>query len=455
MTLFGLEIRRRQKTLSSVPTVGSGGWWPLVRESFAGAWQRNVVQTQDDVLSFSTVYACVSLIASDISKLWLDLVEEDRNGIWTATESAAFSPVLRKPNHYQHRIKFVQQWILSKLLRGNTYALKARDQRGVVVRLYILDASRVTPMVADDGSVFYQLGTDNLSGQSAQGVVVPASEIIHDLMVPLFHPLVGVSPIYACGLAAQQGLRIQRHSEDFFANQAQPGGVLTAPTHIGDDTAKRLQEHWASQFSGNNVGKIAVLGDGLKYEAMTVNAKDAELIEQLKWTGETVCSCFHVPPYMVGVGPSPTYNNIEALNQQYYSQCLQILIEELEEALDFGLGLAPEKVQGKRMGVEFDLDALLRMDTATKTKAAGDGVGAGFLAPNEARKKFNLPPVEGGDTPYLQQQNYSLAALNKRDLAAPASASPAAAPEAKAIAADETDRYIESFHRAWEDDAAA
>ena len=33
-------------------------------------------------------------------------------------------------------------------------------------------------------------------------LVAPASEIIHDVMVPLYHPLVGVSPLTACALAA-------------------------------------------------------------------------------------------------------------------------------------------------------------------------------------------------------------------------------------------------------------
>ena len=37
------------------------------------------------------------------------------------------------------------------------------------------------------------------------------------------------------------------------------------------------------------------------------------------------------------------------------------------------------------------------------------------MAPNEARAKLDLPPVAGGASPYLQQQNYSLAALDKRD----------------------------------------
>ena len=121
----------------------------------------------------------------------------------------------------------------------------------------------------------------------------------------------------------------------------------------------------------------------------------------------------HVPGYMVGAAPPPAYNNIQALNQQYYSQCLQSLIESLESCLDHGLGLT--EIAGRDLGVEFDLDDLLRMDTATLTAALKEQVAAGITSPNEARERLNLPPVPGGDTPYLQQQNYSLAALDKRD----------------------------------------
>jgi hypothetical protein len=55
------------------------------------------------------------------------LVEQDSNGIWKEVDVAAFSPVLRKPNRYQNRIKFIEQWVVSKLLHGNTYVLKQRD----------------------------------------------------------------------------------------------------------------------------------------------------------------------------------------------------------------------------------------------------------------------------------------------------------------------------------------
>jgi HK97 family phage portal protein len=199
-----------------------------------------------------------------------------------------------------------------------------------------------------------------------------------------------------------------------------PGGILVAPGKISETTVKHLKDQWESNYSGKNAGKVAVLGDGLKYERMTLTAMDAQLIEQLKWTAENICSCFHMPPHMVGVGPAPSYNNIQALTMQYYSQCLQTHIEAIEALLDDGLVLP------KKYRTEFDLDDLLRMDTMALILSEKEAVGAGIKAPNEARARLNLPPVTGGESPMMQEQNYSLEALSKRPNAP---ATPAPAPD--------------------------
>lgn len=421
----GLSVVRTKALPVLSPVESRGGWWPVIRESSAGAWQQNVNINVYTTSTNPTVFACVTLISSDIGKMGLRLVQKNANGIWTETENPAFSPVLRKPNRYQTRIKFVEQWITSKLLHGNTYVLKQRDNRGVTTALYILDPLRVRPLVAPDGSVYYDLSTDLLAGLNQTQIIVPARDIIHDVMYALYHPLVGLSPVYAAGLAAYQGVKMQENSTTFFANGSKPGGVLTAPGAIGQQTADRLKEYWDANFTGDNAGKIAVLGDGLKYEKLSVDAKDAQLIDQLKWTSETICSCYHVPPYMVGVGAMPTYNNIQALSTQYYTQCLQTLIESFELSLDEGLELP------KPYGTEFNVADLLRMDSLTMMDFIAKGIGSGVMKPNEGRALLNAEPVEGGDTPYLQQQNYSLAALNRRDQqqAAPGTTPTPAAPE--------------------------
>jgi HK97 family phage portal protein len=445
-------VARPPVALSPPAGTLGGGWVPIVREPYTGAWQQNQEITAPSALAYFAVYGCVTLIATDIGKLALRLVAQDANGIWQVTTNPAYSPVLRKPNRYQTIVKFVEQWITSKLTWGNAYVLKQRDARGVVSALYVLDPARVSPLIAPDGAVYYSLKRDDLTGVSEGDVVVPAKEIIHDPMVCLFHPLVGVTPLYACGQAATQGQTIQTKSEQFFRAGSHPGGVLTAPGEIGEEQAKRIKDYWQANFSGDNVGNVAVLGKGLKYEAMTVNAADAQLIEQLSWSAQQVCTAYHVPPALLDLGAAANVTDLESLLIKYHSQCLQSLLISFETSLDEGLELnAP-------YGTEFDLDDLIWMVTSVKVKAAADSIGAGALSPNEARfKYFGLGPVTGGDSPYMQQQNFSLAALAKRDADDPFSkpepapaATPATAEPAPPDDAADEQKFVETLAKSLE-----
>lgn len=419
MQIFGWTIGRTKAAVSAtdIPgttwlSSGGPGWFPIgsIKEAFSGAWQRGRTINVQVGMSHATAWSCITLIANDIAKLRPKLIGVDADGIWSETSSPAYSPVLRRPNHYQNRIQFLTCWVLSKLTRGNTYVLKERDARQVVVALHVLDADRVKVLVAPDGEVYYELAACDLAGIN-EAVTVPATEIIHDILVPLYHPLVGVSAFFAMASVVAQGLQIIEQSARLFKNGSQPGGVLTAPGQIGPDAAKRIQEHWEENFAGEaNIGKVAVLGDGLHYESMKgLTAVDSQLIDQLKWGDEKVCGILHVPPFMVNVGQLPTYTNIEALTQQYYSQALQTLIESIELCLDEGLGL------NERTGVELDLDGLFRMDTSTLIKTEAEAVKGSLKMLNESRRKLNLRPVAGGNTIYMQQQNFSLEALAKRD----------------------------------------
>src|SRR5690625_327854 len=411
MKLFGLTISR-QKALSEPSR--RGGWRSLIHEPFAGAWQRNQEIKLDTVLTHSTVYACKTLIENDIAKLGFSLMAKDDNGIWKEADNPAFTPVLRKPNPYQNRIQFFQNWVSSKLTHGNTYVLKERDNRGVVVGLYVLNPPLVRVLVSDGGDVFYELRRDSLSRVTEETVTVPATEIIHDRMNTFWHPLVGISPIMANGLAAMQGLNIQNNSAQFFGNGARPSGVLLAPGEIDQGTADELKEYWQTEFSGKNAGRIAVLGDGMTYQPMAMTAVDSQLIEQLQWTAETICSSFHVPGFKVGVGERPAYDNIQALNIDYFSKCLQIHIRAIQDCINDALKLG--RRFGNRYGVRFNLDDLLLMDTATLVSTYAEATMRG-MAPNEFRAKLGLPPVPGGDEPFLQEQMWPIQQLADRPMA--------------------------------------
>jgi len=156
------------------------------------------------------------------------------------------------------------------------------------------------------------------------------------------------------------------------------------------------------------------VGDGLTYAPMTMSAVDAQLIAQMKWTAEQVASVFHVPAYKIGAGVMPTGYSVESIAQDYYSQCLQTLIESFELCLSEGIGIGLTGTNGDYT-VELDLDGLLRMDRAALITSVVEAVKGAIMSPNDGRRLLGLLPAPGGDSPMIQQQNFSLAALAKRD----------------------------------------
>lgn len=393
-----------KKSLASPPT----GHSQVVHEPFTGAWQRNVELRREDVSSFFAVFSCVSKISQDISKLPV-VVKKKEDGIWQEASAKGLGFV-EKPNHYQTPQQFIESWINSKLFNGNAYIYKERNLQGEIANLYVLNPDRVKPLVDDDGNVFYQLSDDKLNQLGSSSVVVPASEVIHDRWNCFYHPLVGLSPVMACAVAAGNGLVIQKTSSSFFSNNARPSGILVTPGHIDRDKAQAIKSAWDDAYSGTGQGRTAVLGDDMKYQQISMSAVDSQLIEQLKLSAEIVCSAFKMPPFLIGFGALPAGMKVADLNELYYSSCLQGVIEGVENLLTMDTG-----AQQKGLSIEFDLDFLIRMDGMTQIEMLKAGVSAALYTPNEGREKLNRPPVEGGDSPYLQQQNFSLSALAKRD----------------------------------------
>ena len=380
-------------------------------EAHSGDWQRGLDRREpDDLLLFPYIFAALSLVSGDIGKLPLKLMQRTEDRLWVEVSNSAYSPVLKKFNKFQTRQEFVESWILSTLIHGNAYILKLKDKRGVVKELRVLDATRVTVLVSDANEVFYELAGDNLAGISGETVTVPASAVIHHKINTFFHPMMGISPIRAAAMAAGLGMNIQQNASYFFKNASRPGSILTAPGSISDTEAAAIKSAWQTKYnSRDGMGSVAILADGLTHSAIpAIHAADAQMIESLGWTGETVCSVFKIPKFKLQIGDLPSYDSVGSLSTVYYTDALQSLIEGAEALLTEGLGLPND------LAVEFDLDGLLRMDLASQIKSLSEAVGGGLLTINEARRALNRPAVNSGDVIFRQQQEWPIEQLANR-----------------------------------------
>jgi len=154
-----------------------------------------------------------------------------------------------------------------------------------------------------------------------------------------------------------------------------------------------------------------LLDGGLKWEALTMNPEDAQMLESRKFSGEEVCRVFGVPPAMVGFGDKAsnwgTGKEVDVLGFQKFT--LRKRLKRIEQAvLKQLVPLAERRAQG--LTIEFNFEGLLRGDTASRYEAYEKAIRMGIATRNECRALENLPPIEGGDVVTVQMQDIPLAA---------------------------------------------
>ncbi|MDK4657126.1 phage portal protein, partial [Kingella kingae] len=126
-----------------------------------------------------------------------------------------------------------------------------------------------------------------------------------------------------------------------------------------------------------------------------------QLLESRAFGIEEICRWFGVPPVLIGhTSASSTWGaSIEALFQLFVTTGLRPLLINIEQSIKKDLlhGLDKETVQA-----EFNVEGLLRGDTAARTQYYSAAVNNGWLSRNDVRALENLPAVDGGEVLTVQ-----------------------------------------------------
>lgn len=432
----------RQKSVhvpSAMASLASWLWGNtgVVREPYTGAWQENSSQDaanpgRQSALSNSAVFASIKIISSDIAKLPLRIMRRRPEGGREVFKKSPYWKLCRKPNRHQTSLQFFQQWLSSKLYAGNAYVWLRRDNAYRVTEMFVLDPRQVEPMVTQEGEVWYRVSDDNFA-KIKEPVYIPEMDILHDREVCLFHPLVGVSPLFAAGVSALMGNSIASNSDTFFKNMSRASGSLTAPGEIPPDTAARLKKEWDNNYSGLGFGKVAVLGSGLEWKPMTINATDAQLIEQLRWTVEDIARVYRLPGFMLGELGKTNYRNSEQLSRTYYNGCLSYYITCIQQCLHKALSLDEDTE------AEFDIRPLFSMETDVRYEAHQKALFSGLKSINEVRDEEDLGPVEGGEEPRVQAQYIPLSKATGNGVSVPGGGPSDSGPEPEPVDPDDDD----------------
>jgi HK97 family phage portal protein len=203
--------------------------------------------------------------------------------------------------------------------------------------------------------------------------------------------LEGLSPIAYARESIGLGLGSERWAARFYGDSAIPSGVLTSDQRINAHLAETLQARWEAKHKGKR--RIAVLGDGARFQALTVAPADAALLESQRFNVETICRVFGVPSEMMN-GPTAgheAYTSPEMRGTDFLTFTLRPWLLRVERAVS---GLLPSTQTAK-----FNAGGFLRATLREQYEALNIGVSGGFVMPNEARAKLDLPALAGLDRP--------------------------------------------------------
>ena len=355
---------------------------------------------QSAAVGLSATWACVSFWAGNIASLPLSVYRPGDGGVAAEDTTHPLYRMLHdSPNGDQSAFDFWEFIVACIELRGNGYAEITRRGSGAVVSLTPIPPHLVTVYRMPTGDLGYRW-------RDADGAHdVPQSEMLH---IRGFGggPLGGASPLAACRHAFGSALAVDRAASTVFNNGVRPSGVLSTELQLDKPKRDLLEQLLQEKFVGaQNAGRPLLLDNGLKWEQLSIDPHDAEMLESRRFSVEEICRVFEVDPHLVGQTTGNT-----TLGSSIDSQTLSVLkfkmrkrLKRIEGALGKQLLSPADRAAG--IAIRFNLEAFLRADSVGRSAFYQSALMNGWMTINEVRALEGLPPVTGGDVPRMQMQN--------------------------------------------------
>lgn len=355
---------------------------------------------QQSALQLSTVWACVRLLAETIATLPLNLYAIDRQGKASIAYGDRLYTILHdSPNADMSAVDFWESLMAAILLWGNSYCRKDRLGNGDLVGL--------TPLRPELMTVFRDRETGDLvyrySAQAGR-IDFDPSDIFHVKGFSL-DGLVGLSPVAFARNSMGAAMAIEEAAAVTFSRGMRPAGVLSTEQILKKDVRDAIEAKLVEKFAGAmNAGKVFVAEAGLKYQQVTMNPEDAQMLQSRSFSVEELCRWYRVPPFMVGYTEKTTSwgTGLEQQNIGFLTYSLRPYMKRIEQAI--WKSLIPPNLRPTRFA-EYNLEGLLRADSAARAALYASASQNGWMTRNEIREKENQPRVDDANADKLTVQS--------------------------------------------------
>jgi len=371
---------------------------------------------EESALSWTALSAAVRVIAETVATLPLDVYQRAEDGQKERRPDHPAQTVLHdQPNPQQTRVEFLESLIANVILWGNGYAEIIR-RAGRLEQLWPLVPDRVELTRRPDGASVYRVTLPRLDPTELQlpdQTALYPGEVLH-IRGFATRGLIGMNLTTKHREAIGLGIVTERYAARFFGNDSAPGGVLKTPKSLSDRAWSRLRKTWEDLHRGlEGAHRLAILEEDTDYQQVTVDPEKAQFLGLRKFQNAEASRITRVPLHMLAELERSTFNNIEEQDREFVRDVIRPWAVRLQQRMNLSLFTTQERAAG--LFCEFNLEGLLQGDTKTRSEFYKVGVGAPWMALNEARAKENLPPIDGGDTVFVPLNMVPLAQARSMD----------------------------------------
>lgn len=384
---YDISIKKRSSTNLRNPA----NWWLSL---FGSQTRSGIVVNEQKALNLSAFWQGVRAISETIAYLPIGLHEIETNG---NKKRLRLHPsdilVSKRPSSFHTSYYFRQTMQAIATVRGNSYALIIRDGVARPLELRILNPLTVTPFMSKN-DLFYRIGE--------RQTVVHHLDIIHikgvNILSQIYNDrenmgMVGENPVMTGRESLSVGLAAQNYEGSTMGNAGFMDGFLTMDGKIDPDDRRAVEDSWQRRFGGaDKAGKTPLLGGGMKYERMTLTPQESMLMETRKFSVEEVSRWLNIPQHKLGHLDRASFNNIEQLARDFYTQTIRPWAENWEQELAMKLLTEEEKESG-RYEFRFDFFDLLRGDSKTLAEVIRILSNVGIISINDGRRMMGMNQI--------------------------------------------------------------
>lgn len=383
------------------PRAGIIGMWG-VGESSSG---QHV--TEDTALTFAAFWCGVRVISELVASLPCILYRKNGNeSKERATDDRRYSLVHDSPNDELDAYHFFEIGTAHQVVWGNSYAPINRNGMNEIMELDVWLPDRTDVKRRADNVLMYEC--------SEPRDTVEFQDMLHGVGFS-YDGIKGYSLIRYAAESLGVCVAGDKYVGAALKNGGVPSGVLDTPIKLAKPAREELRREWDEIHTGpNKAGRLAITHGGIKYMPISMNNKDAELIELRKFNVVEIARWLRLPLYILNdLENSGVRANIEQQSLDLIAYSLMPWVKRWEGALRMKLLNREER---KTMYFEFLLDSLLRGDTLTRYQAYALGRQWGWESINDIRKKENRNGIGPAGDDYLQPMNMQPAGTQQPDL---------------------------------------